>query len=160
MQWVCQVKYIYFLMQPVEYTLNRICRSRSITCCMNHANALCCSWRTVVMEFITLSQWMKGMHLTLIPSDWIDKGIMPSETKSEVTCWAGWISCSWPLAHWSCHLVMFDLMSECHLVRVNVILCCDKPWYDLYYVLYMTEKCRYDLMTCGYDLIDKSEEPE
>jgi len=30
----------------------------------------------------------------------------------------------------------------------------------LNYILYATEKCGYDLMTCGYDLIDKSEEPE
>jgi len=38
-------------------------------------------------------------------------------------------------------------------VKVNVIICCDTPGNDLYYVLYATERC-------GYDLSDKPVEPE
>ena len=44
-------------------------------------------------------------------------------------------------------------------VRGNVTLCCDKPGYDWSYLPQAAEKCGNDLMTCGFDLIDKSEEP-
>jgi len=44
-------------------------------------------------------------------------------------------------------------MSQKDSVRVDVILYCDIPEYDLYYAPKATE-------TCGYDMVDKPEEPE